>query len=200
MEELAPQGIAARRLLPFMGGLSGLGALVLASSLAAHLSSRSVGTGATIFAIGAFAAAFLWLWLRNSRLLVGRGVIGQRNLFGQTSTSTTADIDRMLIASVVYSKSSAPQRVLYVLSRDGKVLMALNTRAWGDDAIGKFVEASGKNVEYRDSPISAKEFRDEFPHAVNWAALHPTLMGSLIVVVALGLALGIPIALALSHR
>ena len=183
-----------------MAALSGLGALILGSSLGAHLSARTLGYGATMFGVGAFAAIFLWLWVRNSRLLVGPGVVGQRNLVGQASTLNTADIGHMLIASVVYSKNSAPQRVLYVFSHDGRKLMALNTMAWGDEAMGKFIEASGKTVEYRDGAISSKEFRAEFPHAASWAAMHPTLMGSLIVVVAMGLALGIPIALVFAHR
>lgn len=183
-----------------MAGLSGLGALILVSSLGAHLSARTMGYGGTMFAVGGLAAIYLWMWARNSRLLVGPGLVGQRNLLGQTSTLSRSDIGRMVIASVVYSRNSAPQRVLYVLSNDGRQLMALNTKAWGDEAIGKFIEASGKTVDYRDGTISSKEFRAEFPRAVGWAAMHPTLLGSLIVLVAMGLALGIPIALVLLHR
>ena len=67
MEEISPQGTAARRLLPFRGGLSALGLLILVSSIAMHLSPRTGGSGGTMFAIGALAVAYLLLWLRNER-------------------------------------------------------------------------------------------------------------------------------------
>jgi hypothetical protein len=186
--------------MPFMAGLSGFGLLILASSLALRLSSRTEALGGTMFAAGGVGVLYLWLWIRNARLLVGQGVIGQRNLVGQTRTLATSDIGHLVIATVVFSKNATPQRGLYVLATDGRQLMALNTRAWGDEAIGKLVEASGKAVEYRDGPISASEFRAEFPHAVSWWAIHSTLLGALMVVVGLGIAIGIPIALVLVHR
>ncbi len=194
MEEIHPQGTAARRLVPFMGGLSALGLLILLSSREMHLSARTEGIGGTMFAVGALALAYLLLWLRNARLLTGPGVIGQRNLVGQTTIVQTPDVGRLLIATVVYSKNSPPQRVLYVLSPSGQALMSLNTRAWGDQAIGEIVDATGKSLEYRDAAISSREFKAEFPNAVSWTALHPNLLGGGIVIVALVLAIGIPIA------
>jgi hypothetical protein len=183
-----------------MGGLSALGLLILVSSIAMHLSPRTKGFGGTLFAIGGLGVAYLLLWLGNARLLVGSGLIGQRNLVGQTTTFQTTDVGRLLIATVVYSKNSTPQKALYVFSRSGKVLITLNTRAWGDEAIAKIVDATGKSLEYRDAPISSREFKAEFPNAVSWAALHPTLLGGGIVIVALVLAIGVPIAWALLSR
>jgi hypothetical protein len=183
-----------------MGGLSALGLLILVSSIAMHLSPRTKGFGGTLFAIGGLGVAYLLLWLGNARLLVGSGLIGQRNLVGQTTTFQTTDVGRLLIATVVYSKNSTPQKALYVLSPSGQVLMTLNTRAWGDEAIAKIVDATGKSLEYRDAPISSREFKAEFPGAVSWAALHPTLLGGGIVIVAFTLAIGIPIAWALLSK
>ncbi len=139
VEEIRPQGTAARRLVAFMGGLSALGLLILVSSLSMHLSSRAEGTGGTMFAIGALAVAYLLLWLRNARLLVGSGVIGERNVVGQTTVVQASDVGRLLIATVIYSKNATPQRILYVLSPSGEALMKLNAGAWGDEAISKFV-------------------------------------------------------------
>ncbi len=197
VEEIRPQGTGARRLVPFMSGLSALGLLILVSSLAMHLSARTEGFGGTMFAVGGLAVVYLLLWLRNARLLAGSGLIGQRNLIGQTTTFQTSDVGRLLIATVVYSKNSAPQRALYVFSPSGRALMTLNTRAWGDEAIAKIMDATGKSPEYRDAPIPSREFKAEFPKAVSWAAFHPTLLGGGIVIVALVLAIGIPIAWAL---
>lgn len=200
MEEIRPQGTAARRLVPFMGGLSALGLLILVFSLVLHISARTEGFGGTMFAIGALGVAFLVLWLRNARLLAGSGLIGQRNLVGQTTKFQTSDVGRLLSATVIYSKNSTPLRVLYVFSPSGQALMKLNTRAWGDEAIAKIVDATGKSLEYRDAPISSREFKAEFPNAVSWTALHPTLLGGGIVIVALVLAIGIPIAWALLSK
>ncbi len=153
-----------------------------------------------MFAIGTLGVAYLLLWLRNARLLAGSGVIGQRNLVGQTTTFQTSDVARLLIATVVYSKNSSPQKALYVFPPGGEALMTLNTRAWGDEAIAKIVDATGKSLEYRDAPISSREFKAEFPNAVRWAAMHPNLLGGGIVIVALVLAIGIPIAWALLSK
>jgi hypothetical protein len=183
-----------------MGGLSGLGLLILVSSIAMHLSPRAEGFGGTMFAIGALGVAYLLLWLRNARLLAGSGLIGQRNLIGKTTTFQTSDVGRLLIATVVYSKNSTPQKALYVLSSGGQALMTLNTRAWGDEAIAKIVDATGKSPEHRDAPISLREFKAEFPNAVSWAASHPNWLGGGIVIVALVLAIGIPIAWALLSK
>ncbi len=183
-----------------MGGLSALGLLILVSSIALHISTRTEGFGGTMFAIGALGVAYLLLWLRNARLLAGSGLIGQRNLVGQTTKFQTSDVARLLIATVVYSKKSTPQKALYVFSPSGKALMTLNARAWGDDAIAKIVDATGKSLEYRDTPISSRELKAEFPSAVSWTALHPNLLGGGIVIVALVLAIGIPIAWALLSK
>lgn len=195
-----PQGQGARRLLPFLAGLSGLGLAMLVPSVAAGAPPRIEAYEASMFAFGGLGVLYLWLWIRNARLVIGPGVIGQRNLIRHTTTFTTSDIAHLVVATVRYSRNATPLRALYVIGTDGRQLMALNTKAWGDDAIGRFVEASGRNVEYRDGAISAKEFRAEFPKAMGWAALHPTLLGSLIVIVAMALALGIPIVLVLLHR
>jgi hypothetical protein len=193
VEEIRPQGTGARRLVPFMGGLSALGGLILAASIAMHLSPRTEGFGATLCAAGAVGVAYLLLWLRNARLLAGPGVIGLRNLVGQTSTYRASDVGLLLIATVVYSRSSTPQSALYVFSQSGRAMITLNTRAWGEEAIAKVVGVTGKSPEYRDAPISAREFKAEFPGGVGWAALHPMLLGGGIVIVAMVLAIGIPI-------
>ena len=200
VEEIRPQGTAARRLVPFMGGLSALGLLILVFSFALHISARTEGFGGTMFVIGALGLVYLLLWLRNARVLAGSGLIGERNLVGQTTKFQTSDIGRLLSATVIYSKNSTPLRVLYVFSPSGRALMKLNIRAWGDEAIAKIVDATGKSLEYRDAPISSREFKAEFPNAVSWTALHPTLLGGGIVIVALVLAIGIPIAWALLSK
>ena len=82
-----------------------------------------------MFAIGALGVVYLLLWLRNARLLAGSGVIGERNLVGQTTIVQTPEVGRLLIATVIYSKNSTPQRVLYVFSPSG--VTGLDRRSYG---------------------------------------------------------------------
>jgi len=169
-----------------MVGLSAFGLVLLGFGLYNHAQARTLAGGATMLAAGGFGAVFLWLWLRNSRVLIGGdGRIGSRDLLGRTKLWPVAEIGRVIEVTVAYSRQSAPQPVLYVLSYDGRPLARLGVRQWGAAAIGEFVSSTGRKLEIRDQPVKAKAFRQEFPHAATWASVHPWFMGALIAVVAI---------------
>src|SRR5260370_7101981 len=79
VEEIRPQGTGARRLVPFMGGLSALGLLILVSSLALHLSTRTEGLGGTMFGVGRLGGVYLFLLLPNPLPPPGSGPIRHPN-------------------------------------------------------------------------------------------------------------------------
>src|SRR5260370_9381599 len=136
--------------------------------------------------MGCFGVIFIWLWLRNSRVLItGDGRIGERDLLGRTKLWQTAEIGRVLDVTVVYSKQSAPQRLLYGLSYQGRTLARLGVLQWGADAIGEFVRSTGKELEIRDQPVSARAFRQAFPGAVSCTSAHPKLIEAGIAVFAI---------------
>ena len=137
-----------------------------------------------MFAAGGFGVVFLWLWLGNSRLLIATdGRIGVRGLLGRAKLWPIAEVGRVIELTVVYSKQSTAQKVLYVLSYDGQTLARLGVRQWGEAAIGEFVRATGRQLEVRDQPLAARAFRQEFPRAASWASVHPTFMGAVIAAV-----------------
>jgi hypothetical protein len=186
MREIAPEGRQARQLIPVLIGLSAIGLVLFVFSLYAHAPARVLGPAAILSAMGCFGVIFIWLWLRNSRVLItGDGRIGERDLLGRTKLWQTAEIGRMLDVTLVYSKQSAPQRLLYVLSYQGRTLARLGVLQWGVDAIGEFVRSTGKELEIRDQPVSARAFRQEFPGAVSWSSAHPNLIGAGIAVCAI---------------
>jgi hypothetical protein len=177
VEEIAPTGAPARRLIPVMFGLSGLGLILLVLGLVRQGSLQGEAYPAVIFAMSAVGGVAILLWLRNARLVLGSGLIGQRDLLGRTKTHQVSDIGRLVAASVQYTSRTKAQPVLYVLSLDGRLLMSLPFQAWGDDAIGRAVRASGKTIEYREGVIPLKAFQAEFPGAVGVLARHGTLIG-----------------------
>jgi hypothetical protein len=54
----------------------------------------------------------------------------------------------------------------------------LNVRAWPPDDLKDFVEATGRPLDFRDAPITARDARHEFPNAFGWGAQHVTLLTS----------------------
>jgi hypothetical protein len=169
-----------------MVGLSAFGLVLLVFTIYNQAPPRILAGGATMFAAGGLGVVFLWLWLGNSRLLIATdGRIGVRGLLGRTKLWPTAEVGRVIELTVVYSRQSTPQKVLYVLSYDGQTLARLGVRQWGEAAIGEFVRATGRQLEVRDQPTAAREFRQEFPRAASWASVHPTFMGAVIAAVAI---------------
>src|SRR5579872_5138033 len=173
-----------------MIGTTAFGLLVSLVAVPMHAPARFVGIGLLLFGTGAAGATFLWLWLRNSRLLLGAGQVGLRDAFGRDRLWPTSDIDRLLDLTLIYTKNAPSQRAVYVISNEGRRLAILGVQPWGTEAIGEFARATGKQLEVREQPIAAKDFRKEFPHAMSWASVHPTL----IVASIFGIALAVPVA------
>ncbi len=66
--------------------------------------------------------------------------------------------------------------------------------AWPASTADRLIRASGKPVQVRPQPVSAAEFRREFLRAMSWADTHTTFVGAALVLGAMALAIGIPIA------
>jgi hypothetical protein len=52
----------------------------------------------------------------------------------------------------------------------------LGVRAWSTEALGEFISATGREAEYRDAGLTAREAGKEFPGSVSWAVLHTRSM------------------------
>lgn len=64
----------------------------------------------------------------------------------------------------------------------------MNVEAWLADDLNAFVAATGRPLDFRETPITAKDARREFPNAFGWGSQHIMLMTSLTMVGAVVLA------------
>jgi len=176
---VAPGTKTTRRTLVIVGGAAVFGAVLTLAGLATGGGGRGLAMGAVLLVTGVLGLIGMWLWLTNVRLLIGQGVVGYRNFFGRSRFLSRGQIDRVVSMAVSYGKSSQPVRAIYCFGLDGKRLLALNIRAWQPEDINDFVEATGRPLDLRDGPITAKDARREFPHAFGWGAQHVLLLTSL---------------------
>jgi len=176
VREIAPEGQGARRLVRVMIGTTAFGLLISLVAIPMHAPARFVGIALLLFGTGAAGATFLWLWLRNSRLLLGAGQVGLRDAFGRDQLWPRRTSTACWTSRLIYTRNAASQRAVYVISNEGRRLAILGVQPWGTEAIGEFARATGKQLEVSEQPISAKDFRKEFPHAMSWASVHPTLI------------------------
>src|SRR5450759_4222604 len=155
-----------------------VGAILTLAVLAtrADLGGRALAMASTLLIIGALGFGWMWLWLRNVRLLIGQGEVGYRNFFGLTHFWSSNRIAHVVSMAVSYRKSSTPLRGIYCFGPDGRRLLALNESAWPLEDLKVFIEATGRPLDFRDAPITAKAARREFPKAFGWDTEHITLM------------------------
>jgi hypothetical protein len=188
---VAPGTKSTRRTLVIVGAVTAFGAVLTAIGLFTGAGSgRTLATGATLLITGALGLIGIWLWLTNVRLLVGQGVVGYRDFFGRSRLWSRGEIDHIVSMAVSYGKSSQPMRAIYCFGPDGKRLLALNVRAWPHDDLNEFVESTGRPLDVRDDPITAKDARREFPNAFGLGSQHVmlltilTMLGAVVLVVA----------------
>jgi hypothetical protein len=158
--------------------ITAIGAILTLTVLAtrADLGGRALAIASTLLIIGALSFSGMWLWLRNVRLLIGQREVGYRNFFGLTRFWSGDGIAHVVSMAVSYRKSSTPLRGIYCFGPDGRRLLALNESAWPPEDMKAFIEATGRPLDFRDAPITAKDARREFPNAFGWDTEHITLM------------------------
>lgn len=162
----------------FVGAAAAFGAVLTVVGLVST-GGRTLAMGATLLITGLLGLIGMRLWLTNVRLLIGQGVVGYRDFFGRTRIWPRGEIDRIVSMAVSYGKSSQPVRAIYCFGSDGRRLLALNVRAWPPDDLKDFVDATGRPVDFRDAPITAKDARLEFPNAFGLGSQHVMLLTSL---------------------
>jgi hypothetical protein len=176
---VAPGSKTIQLTLRLLGVVTAVGAvLTLAVLVTRGLAGRGL-MAPFLLIIGALGFSGMWLWLRNVRLLIGPGMVGYRNFFGRSRFWSPGEIDQVVNMAVSYRKSSQPLRGIYCFGPDGRRLLTLNVSAWPTDDLKAFVEATGRPLDFRDGPITAKDARREFPNAFGWDTQHITLMASL---------------------
>jgi hypothetical protein len=150
----------------------------------------ALGYGLGLILTGGFILTWLWMWLTNVRLLIGRETVGYRNIFRRSRFWSQREIGRVVEMAIGYGRTAHPQRGIYVLGPDGRKLLVLAKRAWGASDLTDFVDASGVQLDYRGAPIPAKAARREFPLAFGWRSEHAVTATLITMAASVLLALG----------
>lgn len=188
METIAPASTrtirAARSLFVI---IAVIGAVLTAATLI-----RGQGTASTVvlFAIGALPAAYIQLFLANSRLLVGTDQFGYRDAFGRPHLWYASQVGRIVDVAVTDVRDSSSRRVIYFLGLDGRRLFLINPAPWPEGTMDRLAAIAGKPLEVRPSPYTAADFKREFPLAVSWPGRHGGLLvaGAIVIAAAIALA------------
>ena len=151
-------------------------------------SASTAGRGGVLLGCGALGVAYLALWMKNARVLVGGDTFGFQDIFGRQRTWTAADVSAVVRVTLSYGKNLGSQQAVYVVGLDGRRLMALNPLAWDSTTIDRLARAAGKTVQVYPTPVTVAEFRREYPRAIGRGYEHPMLLGA-----GLGLVMIVPV-------
>ncbi|HAC45422.1 MAG TPA: hypothetical protein DCF65_05075 [Chloroflexi bacterium] len=162
--------------------------LVLASGR--HLSWPSVNFTLSFIGIGVLGWAYLWLWHANTRLLIGRAVVGYQDLLGRRRFWPTSDIARIVQVTIAYSsryRAYIPQSLVLLMDSDGRCLCKVKVAAWTRDAVDSFTTAAGRTPEYLGL-YKPRQAAKELPGSVGLMYAHPVWWTAIfaVIVIAVG--------------
>jgi hypothetical protein len=190
---IAPSTTTIRILMAVLAFLTVLGALITFTYVArgtwTMASARVLGTGLIFLVMGGFFLIFLWMWSANTRLLIGQGRVGYRDIFRRNRFWHRGEIDRAIEMAVSYAWTSPANYGLYLFGLDGKRLLVLSSVAWHAQDLKDFVAAADVQLERRDAPVKVKDARREFPNGFSWVAQHNFMAGCSAMVITVGLAI-----------
>jgi hypothetical protein len=168
--ELAPHA-TPRQLLGF-GLFAVLGLFAGAIAIRGNAAGVVLAIAFILFGIG--APFCFWLWLVNTRLLIGPGMVGYQNLLGGQRVWPTSDIARAVQLVIVYRSRYGDQAksALLLVGADGRCLQKVRIAAWSDDDVAAFAAATGRSLESIGS-YSPVEANREFPGSVGWMYAYP---------------------------
>jgi hypothetical protein len=163
--ELAPH--AAPRVLVGFAIIAVLGLSAGAIAMRGNAAALVLGIGTILMGIA--GPVCFWLWLTNTRLLIGPGVVGYQNLLGRQRVWPTSDIARAVQLVIVYPSRYGDQAkpALLLVGADGLCLQKVRIAAWSDLDVAAFAAATGRSLEYIGS-YSPVEANREFLGSVGW--------------------------------
>jgi hypothetical protein len=168
--ELAPHAVP--KYWVFFGLLAVLGLFAGAIGMQGNAAAKVLSIGFIL--IGIAGPVCYWLWLANTRLVIGPGVAGYQNLFGARRVWPTSEIARAVQLMIVYPSRYGDQAkpALLLVGADGRCLQKVRIAAWSDGDVAAFGAATGQSLEYIGS-YSPVEANKEFPRSVGWMYAYP---------------------------
>ena len=170
VQELAPQSSPQLWFLFAVEGAIG----ILVGAVMLRGNSVAIGLGILFILAGVGFPVAYWLWLANTRLLTGRGVVGYQNMFGQQSFLPTSDIRRAVRITIVYRSPRSrdqPKPALMLVGADGRCLLKIRVQRWRKEAIDAFTAATGcmsEDLGY----YTTRQLAREFPGSVGFMYAH----------------------------
>jgi hypothetical protein len=160
-EELAPNDSYLRPLRVVFPALAGIGVLAALAWFGSrgNATNWEIALALTLLPAGGVGSVVFWLWFANARLLIGPGVVGFRNLFGQRRFWPVSDITRVVDLTILYVNRYGTQPKLFtlLLGPDGRCLFKLKVAAWRGDDIAALVAATGRSHEYAGVYTTARQ-------------------------------------------
>lgn len=116
----------------------------------------------------------LWLFFRNSRVVLDRRHLSHTNWLGSARRWTTADVGHVLVAEQLMEYGKAAPS-LFVLDKEGARLIRLRGQYWSLNDMSTLARRFGSRSEIIEVPVTAARIGRDHPNAVGWWEVHQWL-------------------------
>jgi hypothetical protein len=145
---------------------------------------------ALLVAGAAFIVFYYRALLKNTRIELGASSLTVTNWIGRRKVVNYADVTTVIQAALRLPARTLP--MLFLLDGAGKRSLTMYGTLWPTDAMGAASAATGVAPTTFPGPISYRELRKLYPHAVSWARANPIalaliLLGGFFIVLIAGL-------------
>lgn len=141
---------------------------------------------ALIVVVVAGALFGMWLYFRNTRLVVDHGTVTKTDGLGRVRSFAAADV-RMVLADNFAVNAQLNNQQLFVFDPRGRRLLRMRGEYWTAQQMADVVEALGGKPEIVVVPMDPASMRKSYPGSVYWVEASPMGVALLItLVVAIG--------------
>ena len=138
----------------------------------------------------------MWLYFRNTRVVVNDGTVTKTNGLGNTRTFAAADVSTVL-ADTFEVNANLTNQQLFVFGPDGRRLLRMRGEYWTPEQMAAVVVALGGRPEIVAEPMTPATMRKRYRGSVYWVEASPMGVALLITLV---VAIGVVIQFWISGR
>jgi hypothetical protein len=146
--------------------------------------------GALLVAGAAFIVFYYRALVKNTRIELDTTSLTVANWMGRKKLVNYADVATVIQASLRLPARTVP--MLFLLDRAGKRSLTMYGTLWPTDAMVEVSTATGVAPTTFPGPVTNRELRKLYPHAVSWARANPVglaliILGGFFIVFIVGL-------------
>lgn len=152
------------------------------------IANRSAPLLVTVLIVVLVAGALgaMWLYFRNTRVVVDNGTVTKTNALGRQRTFAADDVRTVLSDSFAVNANLTNQQ-LFVFDPRGRRLLRMRGEYWTPEQMAEVVGALGGKPEIVAEPMTPATMRKRYPGSVLWVEASPMGVALLItLVVAIG--------------